>query len=129
MHDCSDFIKFNGPKYWKEPKTGMPKTRRSDKSKTSAFARLFFPKEADRIEKLHKKDVAAKKARMVEDMKATTEADVEETKEAEGATDAAEGLSTPEAAATPGWSWTSAPAQSTTETAKEDKGKGKEGGA
>jgi hypothetical protein len=107
VHDCGNFIKFNGPESWKKnQKTDTPKSRRSDQTKTSVFARMFFPKEAERIEELRKRDAAAKKARaaaeaLAKDVKETNETDKEEAKEAKRATDAAEGATTAEAAATP----------------------------
>jgi hypothetical protein len=107
VHDSGDFSKFNRPEYWKKnQKTDMPKPRCSDQTKTSLFAKMFFPKEAERIEELRKRDAATKKARaaaeaLAKDVKETNEIDKEESKEAERATDAAEGATTAEAAATP----------------------------
>ena len=41
----------------------MPKASPSNTSKTDLFAQWFFLKEAKRIDELHKKDIAAKRAR------------------------------------------------------------------
>jgi tyrosyl-tRNA synthetase len=100
VHGCGYFIKFNGSEYWKKnQKTDMPKPRPSNQTKTSVFARMFFPKEAERIEELRKRDAAAKKARaaaeaLAKEVKETNETDKEEAKEAERATDAVEGATT-----------------------------------
>ena len=124
VHGCGYFIKFNGPEYWKRnQKTDMTKPRRSEQTKTSLFARMFFPREAERIEEIRKRAAAAKKARaaaeaLAKDVEETNEIDKEETKEAEHATDAAEGATTAEAAATPEQTATSAASTTKTGTKK-----------
>lgn len=82
MHDCGGFTKFNGAEYRLDPTTGMP---RSKMTKTGAFARYFFPKEAKRIEEIRKRDFAMKKAlatarKPADEAKTQAEADASDAK-------------------------------------------------
>lgn len=60
--DCGDFTKFDGPEYWKDPNIGLPPPHRPKMSTIAALARLFFPNEAKRVDEIHKRDLAARKA-------------------------------------------------------------------